>query len=77
MSGLKNLHFYCAWQTFDLALQSIMDVAYIHWTSRRLIHSPISMNISLSLLHGPEPLGNVVAGNSLTNDGAFLKCGDH
>ena len=57
MSGLKNLHFYCAWQTFDLALQSVMDVAYIHWTSKRLIHSPISMNISLSLLHGPEPLG--------------------
>ena len=28
MSGLKNLHFYCAWQTFDLALQSVMDVAY-------------------------------------------------
>ena len=28
MSGLKNLHFYCAQQTFDLALQSVMDVAY-------------------------------------------------
>ena len=57
MSGLKNLHFHCAWQTFDLALQSVMDIAYIHWTSKRLIHSPISMNISLSLLHGPEPMG--------------------
>ena len=75
MSDLKKLHFYSAWQKFDLALQSVMDVAYVYWTSKRLIHSPISMNINLSLLHGPEPLGFAV--NSLTNGGAFLKCGDH
>ena len=57
MLGLKKLHFYCAWQTFGLALQSVMDIAYVHWTSKRLIHGPISMNINLKLLHGPEPLG--------------------
>ena len=26
----EELTFYCARQTFDLALQSVMDVAYIH-----------------------------------------------
>ena len=40
-----------------LALQLAMDVAYVHWTSKRQIHSPISMNINLSLLHGPGHLG--------------------